>query len=94
VPHTVLDRMVVEAWVAHPLVREAHRGLQDEASLVDLFENLSRVLSDLEARFPGVPFRTLLEAPLTPNRQQARQEMIRAGVSQDDIDLIFSTSRT
>jgi hypothetical protein len=94
VPHTVLDRLVVEAWAAHPLVREAHRGLEDEASIVDLFENLSRVLSDLEARFPGLPFRTLLEAPLAPSMQQVRKRMLQAGVSQDDIDLIFSTSRT
>lgn len=83
----LMDPRVVDAWLEHPLVREAHHGLRDDASILDLFENLRRVLDEVEDQFPGVPFRTILSAYETPDPERVRKTMRQAGVPEKNINL-------
>ena len=40
-------------WEDHPLVREAHQGLQDD-DLVRLLRAVETAFDDLEAHYPGL----------------------------------------
>jgi DNA-binding NarL/FixJ family response regulator len=94
---TAVDDRTLEAWIDHPLVREAayqaqqkHRG----AGVVELLESLSCVLAEFDERFPGVPYRTVLEAQSNPDidRGDLKRAMRSAGARPEDISLVLGTT--
>lgn len=84
---TVVPKLGLTQWLEHPLVREAQRGLSDDSSPIDLLVNLYNVLTELDERFPGIPYRTILGAPTEPNKAKVIALMKEAGVSSEDICL-------
>lgn len=88
-PTEVLPKpSVLETWLEHPLVREAHHGLKDDATILDLFTNLHGILTELDERFPGLSFRAIQDASRNPDRCTVEAAMLAAGVSPDDVEVI------
>jgi len=86
----LVPSLKLDEWFDHPLVREAQRGLKDDSSPIDLFVNLYGVLTELDERFPGIPYRTVLAAPTASglDKNALALQMREAGVSDDDIQLV------
>ncbi len=84
-----INPAVLEAWLDHPLVREAQHGLRDDADIVELFENLSGILNELDERFPGIPFRTIQQALHNEVEPETMHKiLVKAGVNSDDASLV------
>jgi hypothetical protein len=68
-------------WVEHPLVREAARDADDALGLLS---QLNKLMLEVEDRFPGVPFRQILERPQAALGKLDRIAMLRdAGIDED-----------
>lgn len=83
-------------WVQHPVVNMAARNLPDEATALDLLISLHEVLTDLDDRFPGVPFRKMIVDPDNggATKLEILETLTAAGVSDDDIRAILSGGST
>lgn len=82
----------VETWSQHPLVTTATRRLGDNYSALDLFEELHGIMTDLEDRFPSIPFADILachDPGTVRNRQQIQTTLIAAGVTKDNIEALI-----
>jgi DNA-binding CsgD family transcriptional regulator len=93
----VVDEQTFQAWLDHPLVREAVDKAKPDGGAVAVLESLSCVLSRFEERFPGVPHRAVLEAQSNPDidRYSIKAAMRRAGATEADISLALgATTRT
>lgn len=73
------------AWITHPIVRAVYEEVGDAP--LELLVRLRDVLLDLEDRFPGVPFGTMLDPP-DPGSEDAarlRAELLANGASKGDV---------
>lgn len=76
----------IQVWLDNPIVAAAARR-QRNPDLLSLFVSLHGVLHDLEDRFPGVPFRTLLST--SADRPANFIETLEAaGCDPDDIAIV------
>jgi hypothetical protein len=94
---TAVNDPVFEAWIDHPLVREAAYQAQKKrphGGVAEFLESLSCVLAEFDERYPGLPYRTVLEAQSNPNLdpKALKDQMERAGVSAKDISLALGTA--
>jgi hypothetical protein len=68
-------------WAEHPLVREAARDADDALGLLT---QLNKLMLEVEDRFPGVPYRQILEQPQAALGKLDRIAMLRdAGIDED-----------
>lgn len=76
-------------WHEHPMVKRAVKRSGDEGPLTVLVE-LHDIISEVEARFPGVPFRAVLGADAIGGiqRQSVQRTLRLNGASEADIALI------
>jgi hypothetical protein len=82
--------MNLDEWNEHPLVRLADQ--RSNGTLLGKFETLLELLGELETRFPGIPFQTILSMSDAnmENRDTYERVLRDAGVSDRDIDIVLS----
>ena len=85
----ISDQSMVDmkVWLDNPIVAAAARR-QRHPNVLSLFESLHTVLHDLEDRFPGVPFRTLLSASSGERPANFIETLHAAGCDPDDIAIV------
>ena len=85
----VSDQSVVDmkVWLDNPIVAAAARR-QRHPNVLSLFESLHTVLHDLEDRFPGVPFRTLLSTSASDRPANFIETLHAVGCDPDDIAIV------
>lgn len=81
----------MEVWLSNPIVASAARR-QRHPNVLSLFESLHSVLHDLEDRFPGVPFRTLLSTSSSDRPANFVEVLAEAGCDPDDIAIVAEHS--
>jgi hypothetical protein len=84
-------------WLDHPIVRHARHNLPRDASALDLMEGTLRVMMELEARFPGVPFADILsaaEVETDVDTSRLRATFEAAGVSKEDMLILLPDARS
>lgn len=82
-----VDSDTVARWVDHPIVRRAIEQAEPPTAS-RIVQHLICILNELETRFPGVPFDTILSAPTELSRTELTGTLRRAGVDERDIDRI------
>lgn len=68
----------VAQWAKDPFVSLAASNLPLDANVVDLFEELNRLMDECEARFPGLNYRqmaSMFKEPLPDEQYQAPVEL-------------------
>jgi len=81
------DLVDMRVWLSNPIVAAA-ANRQRNPDVLSLFVSLHSVLHDLEDRFPGVPFRTLLSTSSSDRPDNFIETLHAAGCDPDDIALI------
>jgi hypothetical protein len=83
----VATREQVEQWLDHPIVKLAGSRASNPRELLC---GLHDVLTELEARFPDVPFARLVLASNATSTQARRERMLDAGVPEHEVDAILA----
>jgi len=88
-PTDILPNDTAERWLTNPLVALAAE--RSDGDTTSLLEQLSRLLVELEDRFPTVPFDQILSPPSTRDhrsRKRFRTRLINAGCTVADVELV------
>ena len=81
------DLVDMRVWLSNPIVAAA-ADRQRNPDVLSLFVSLHSVLHDLEDRFPGVPFRTLLSTSSSDRPANFIEVLTEAGCDPDDIAIV------
>ena len=76
-------------WLDHPMVREA--SARGDGTARATLTALHDIITEVEERFPGVPFGQILAGPSLGQgaRRSVRNALVRNGVCEADIALIL-----
>ena len=75
-------------WIKDPMVK--HAMVKAESDPRRLLFELNETMLDIEDRFPGVPFSTIMSARDKPRPKGLRALLASKGASDADLDLLFA----
>lgn len=76
------------SWFDHPIVRRSARQLPPGSSVLDLLEATHATMTELEDRFPGMPFAEILSGSDVPHPTTVAATLLERGARPSDVRLI------